>query len=449
MRALALADALRESGWSCTLAVNPDVCKTVPALAESWHRIETVGNSDQPPMREPIDLLVVDHYGLDAAFERACRPLARHLLVIDDLADRDHDTDILVDPTPGQAPDRYRGRVAPKTRCLTGPAYAPLRPQFQAARGSRRDAGDRVERVLVAAGAVDRTGLTRRAIEGARRALPEAWIDVVGAGRGVDRADERVRFLDNVSDMASLYGDADICIGAVGVSALERCCVGLPTLAVITADNQRLVAQGLSDAGAIGLLGEDGAVDAGTIAEAMSDLTPDSRGAMTQAGRDLCDGRGLQRIQLAIAGVDTAEPIGLRLAGPADGGLMYDWQCNPRTRRYARNSAPPSPEEHARWLSEVLNDPNRVLMMVCEEGSPIGVLRFDALQNGAREVSIYMKPNIQGRGYGRRSLVLGRKLFSNITIEAEILPGNIASRRAFEAAGFVAKTETLLVAPAN
>ncbi len=449
MRALALADALAANGWACTLATNADAGDTVPALAWSGHELIAVATRDAVPMTQEFDLLVVDHYGLDAAFERACRPRARQILAIDDLADRPHDADIVVDPTPGQTAGRYEAHLAPGARCLAGPGYAPLRPQFQRARGHDRRPAARIERVLVSAGAGDPTGLAGRALAGVRQVLPDARVDIVGRAPAEPSDDARVRRLSGVDDMAALYRAADVCIGAVGVSALERACVGLPTLAVITADNQELVAEGLARAGAIRLLGRDDALGPGDIAAALPALGPQDLSAMADAGRALCDGRGVQRLQLAIAGVDTATPLRLRLAEPDDGDRMLEWQRDPRTRRYARNPQAPTPAEHAGWLSGVLADPDRMLLMVCEATRPVGVLRFDAVRGGAREISIYLDPGLQGRGHGRAALALARRLFPAIAIEAEVLPDNAASRRAFAAAGFAAVSDTRMIAHAN
>ena len=446
MRALALADALRESGWSCTLACNSEALDIIPALNASGHAIEPVTQTDAVPMAATVDLFVVDHYGLDAVFERSCRPYARRILVVDDLANRNHDADILLDPTPGQPPDRYHSLLPDHTHRLLGPAFAPLRPQFQRARGSRTTPSRSIENVLISLGAIDRTGLAERALDGTCRALPRAGVDIVAGGPAHTTDGDRVHRLSHVDDMAALYRSADICIGAAGVSALERCCVGLPALTVVTADNQRSVAAGLARAGAIRLLGDDSETDPDTIADALGALTESERLKMTLAGQELCDGRGVQRIQLAITGVDVADPVRLRLAEPGDRDLMLEWQRDPRTRRHFRTPTAPNDRDHARWIESILNDPQRWLLVVCRQKTPVGILRLDPTENGAREVSIYLDPNMQGRGYGRMAIGLARRLSSDTPLEAVVLTENEASRRAFEAAGFKICQENLLMA---
>src|SRR5690606_13678349 len=82
----------------------------------------------------PPAWLVVDHYAIDARWHRHLRPACIHLLAIDDLADRNHDSDLLLDQNLGRGPVDYQGLVPSRCTLLTGPKYALLRPQFRARR---------------------------------------------------------------------------------------------------------------------------------------------------------------------------------------------------------------------------------------------------------------------------------------------------------------------------
>ena len=122
-RCLTIANALKDHGWSCVFATQTDSASVVPAL-ESY---ETIKPED---LKEEADLLVVDHYGLDKDFEKSCRSLVKRILVIDDLADRDHDCDVLLDQTFGREEKDYQGLVSAECKILAGASYALLRPQF-------------------------------------------------------------------------------------------------------------------------------------------------------------------------------------------------------------------------------------------------------------------------------------------------------------------------------
>src|SRR5262249_18815445 len=142
-RCLALADELAERGHGCVFAVSAETAATMPSLAASGHDIEALSAGTTADLEPSLlaaswpqgcALLVVHHYGRDARFESACCPWAERILVIDDLADRPHDCDLLLDSTLGRAPADYAS-LCPKTcRMLLGPAYALLRPEFAAAR---------------------------------------------------------------------------------------------------------------------------------------------------------------------------------------------------------------------------------------------------------------------------------------------------------------------------
>ena len=97
VRCLALATAFAEAGWHVGFAVNGGALSVVPALAEAVADVLVVnGDDDEVPAlaeRWPdgATLLIVDHYGRGAAFERRCRPWAAATPVIDDLAEPGHE----------------------------------------------------------------------------------------------------------------------------------------------------------------------------------------------------------------------------------------------------------------------------------------------------------------------------------------------------------------------
>ena len=98
--------------------------------------------------------------------------------------------------------------------------------------------------------------------------------------------------------MASLMVEADFAVGAVGTTSWERCCLGLPTLAVTTADNQRQIARSLAVAGAVEVVGDAGEVTADALAARIAALSddPSRRRAMAHAAAALCDGQGAARV---------------------------------------------------------------------------------------------------------------------------------------------------------
>lgn len=206
--------------------------------------------------------LIVDHYALDAHWERALAPHYLKLMVIDDLTDRPHACDLLLDQTFGRDAADYRLLVPADCTLLCGSQYALLRPEFAALRpySLQRRARPALRELLVTMGGVDKDNATGQVLQ-ALRACPlpaNCRITVVMGATALWLEDVRkqaqdmpwpTRVLVGVSDMAQLMADSDLAIGAAGATSWERCCLGLPTIMLVLAENQRKIAEGLCKAG--------------------------------------------------------------------------------------------------------------------------------------------------------------------------------------------------------
>jgi UDP-2,4-diacetamido-2,4,6-trideoxy-beta-L-altropyranose hydrolase len=255
--------------------------------------------------------LVMDHYAFDARWQAAaCAPGTR-LMVIDDLADRPHACEVLLDQNLGHGPGAYDGLVPESCTRLTGPHYALLRPEFAEARAGAlaARAGRGLQRLMISMGgvdAVDATSVVLGALRGCP--LPEGLVIEVIMGAQAP-ALERVRALArdmprptqvavDVTDMAARMARADLAIGAGGATTWERCALGLPSIIVETADNQAGIAAEMARAGA-GLA--PGALHAPGFAQALGAAlseaaTPARLAALSQAAAGICDGDGVGRV---------------------------------------------------------------------------------------------------------------------------------------------------------
>ncbi|MCQ4236728.1 UDP-2,4-diacetamido-2,4,6-trideoxy-beta-L-altropyranose hydrolase [Stutzerimonas sp. Brlt_13] len=253
------------------------------------------------------DWLIVDHYALDAHWELALRPCCHKLMVIDDLADRPHYCDLLLDQTFGRTVKDYRAWLPNDCQVLCGSQYALLRPEFAALRSYslQRRAEPRVRQLLISMGGVDKDNATGKVLEALRiSSLPTGCQITVVMGAGAPWLSEvtsqaqsmpwKTRVLVGVSDMARLMADSDLAVGAAGATSWERCCMGLPTIMLVLADNQRQVAQGLEKAGAALVVQQ-----AQHIAEFLPSLLsalvarPASLLAMSLSASSIIDGQGV------------------------------------------------------------------------------------------------------------------------------------------------------------
>lgn len=316
-RCLTLADAMADAGWQCIFACRHGTREAAPVLGRNCHEIfeiDTLEEAAQLRQLHPagIDLLVVDHYGLDIGFEAACRPWARRIMVLDDGPGRRHDCDILLDQNLDAQSGAYRDLVPDHCRLLTGPSYALLRPQFLGARRealAQRASGSPARRLLISLGATDPSNVTSRVVA-ATAGLP-LQIDVVLGSASTQapainelasRLGLSVKVHVDVTDMAALMSAADLAVGAGGSTSWERCCLGLPSLIVVLAENQRDIAAALDRAGAALDLGQTETLTNEKLKAALQMLYHDEgrRSAMAERAATICDGDGTRRVMEAL-----------------------------------------------------------------------------------------------------------------------------------------------------
>lgn len=295
MRCLTLADALRERGASCAFVCRPHTGHLLALIEQRCHQAlalpelqegaqpnhngtahghwlgtdwATDAQDTQQALRahtggQPVDWLVVDHYALDARWEEALRPQAQRIMVIDDLADRPHACDLLLDQTFGRLAADYMPFVTDGCTLLCGSKYALLRPEFAALRqySLRRRAQPALKELLITMGGVDKDNVTGAVMRGLQNcSLPEdcrltvvmgqtaPWMkDVQDLSRQMPWP---TQVLVGVANMAQLMADSDLAIGAAGATSWERCCLGVPSIMLVVAENQLKVAKGLEEAGA-------------------------------------------------------------------------------------------------------------------------------------------------------------------------------------------------------
>lgn len=462
MRCLALAKALREisvdSVFACYMApgdlngyiesegfpVNRVGSGAVQDIAADAESVISLVNS--AGIR--LDWLIVDHYELDQDWERRVRPYVGRILVIDDLADREHDCDLLLDQNyHADMPARYLGLVPSACQLLLGPSYALLREEFLASRRALRPREGGIKRILVSFGGSDPTNETVKVIEGIRRLdRRDLAVDIVLGAANPHRAEvERIaaslpgiKCHDKTNKMAEFIACADLAIGAGGGTTWERCCLGLPSIVICAAENQEAVSRSLAEAGYLYYLGPSGEVSVERIAAALGELINNAPFLrfLGHAGLSLVDGRGAARVAYAM----TPPQISLRPALANDSESIWCWRNAEETRRYAFDNCPIPKAQHEHWYEAMLRDPSRSLLIGECEGHAVGVLRYD-IQGEQAKVSVYLVPGMQGRGYGSELLRSGSRWLREhhptvCRVAAEVMPANESSTNAFIKAGY-------------
>lgn len=468
MRCLVLADALKKQNHRVLFASLPQQGDMIAYIMERGFEVielnppetESIPEHDadyacwlQRPVRDDAedfiqkvkaaDLIVTDHYAIGSEWQSYVKAtLGCKLLAVDDLV-RSHTADVIVDQTLGRKPNEY---VSGK-RVLAGSQYALLNARFTQAREKalQRACDPKKPKVLVSMGGIDRPNATLSVLKVLVQHV-DAEFTVLLSPRAPHyekvvswcSGHNNVVHKDFVSNMADLMLKHDIAIGAPGTTSWERACLGLPSIIIPLAENQRMICEQLvANRAAIAI----------SLEQIQTDLIVSYQKLINnwesyhQANLRLCDGRGTNRVVLEIQQLiseDLSSQLELVSATHEDIRLIYDWQCHPQTRKYALNPEPPSWVEHQRWMSDKLESCEDYFYLVRNKTSHIclGALRLDRIKPGHYLVSIFVAPDSYGRGIATSALNMVDIIHPDVTLHATVLSENIASQRLFEKANF-------------
>ncbi|MGQ0550955.1 MAG: GNAT family N-acetyltransferase, partial [Armatimonadota bacterium] len=356
------------------------------------------------------------------------------------------DADLVVDQNLGAGEETY-GPRNPSARLLLGPRYAMLRREFLPWQGWQRLIPALARTCLVTFGGGEAGDLTLLAV----RALaasdpgPKETAVVVGGSRtvgdkiqrAIDDAGLPARVEHEPPDMPGLMAWADVGLTAAGSTVWEAAFMGMPSLLAIRAPNQRAVGEELDRVGVATLLGPADVLSPSFLAESLTALAQDAgrRSEMAHRGRGLVDGDGAARVVMVMR----SDPLRLRAAREDDVRLLWEWANDPDVRAVSFTPEPIAWESHVRWFeSRVRDDRCLFYVGVDQSDQPVGQIRFDR-EGDEAVVSVSIDRARRGRGYGTLLIELGsRKVLAatGAPIRAYVKPGNEASVKTFERAGY-------------
>ena len=259
------------------------------------------------------DWLIVDHYALDEIWEKGLQPYCKKIMVIDDLADRKHNCDVLLDQNFGRDPQDCAAHVNEDCKLLCGSNYALLRPEFAEWRSYslERRQHNKLASILINLGGVDKDNITTKILKVLQtKSLPDhcsitivmgatsPWIEAVKQQAAIMQWRTVVKV--GVNNMAEIMANSDLAIGAAGSTSWERCCLGLPTIMLVLADNQRDIANVLEDVGAA-LTFNVNQLEAEPLAleQCIASIVPKMR-AMSRVAIAVTDGLGVIRLSKVL-----------------------------------------------------------------------------------------------------------------------------------------------------
>jgi UDP-2,4-diacetamido-2,4,6-trideoxy-beta-L-altropyranose hydrolase len=423
------ADELPHARWLQTSQAH-DADQTLAAMGEgTW------------------DWLVVDHYALDHRFETPLRAACQYIMVIDDLADRTHDCDVLLDHNfYHDQNQRYLCKVPPTCQLLLGPKFALLRSEFREMRKTIPVRSDSVRNILVFFGGVDSQNFTSLALQVLIDLNFTATVDVVIGKQHPDKeniqqlcAEQNFTCHVQTHHIASLMAKADLAMGAGGTAVWERFCMGLPSVCIATADNQRQQLTDLQDAGLL-IATTDRADSKDFLKQTIAKLMKNGSylQGLSQRGSALVDGTGVCQVLAVLK----AQLLHIRLATIHDSPHIFNWRNHPQIRSISSNAQAIGWSDHTQWFDKRLSSEHGPLLIGEIRGQAIGVVRFDIHESSA-EVSIYLVPDSGLKGWGSLLLShaeswLQRHFPQVVTLHAKVLPDNEPSKKMFAKLNYVA-----------
>lgn len=458
MRCLALAQTWCDWAGRVTFVMSAPPPALVKRIQDG--RISIVELEKEPGSRDDADFvsdlgarrgakaIVVDGYHFSYDYQKTIKESGSVLLVIDDYGHAgQYVADLVLNQNISATADFYADRDR-HTNLLLETRYALLRREFRSWHGWTRLVPERASRILVTLGGSDPENLTVKVLE----ALEAVQVDgleikvAVGSANphyhelqaAAARSSFPVDLEGNGLDMPQLMAWADVAVAAGGSTLWELAFMGLPSVVIISADNQRANVQRLQELGAAINLGWHGSLTQGEMAGVISDLVEDAgqRDKLSQAGRKLVDGMGADRASLALI----ERILTLRRVREDDARLVWEWANDPVTRAASFSSEPIPWSAHVRWFESKLKNENCLFFLVTtEDGLPLGQVRYDR-DGGEAVVSVSLGESFRGQGYGSAIIRLAcNKMMATEginLIHAFVKRDNESSRRAFIKAGF-------------
>ena len=363
-----------------------------------------------------IDWLIVDHYSLDEEWQNYLKPFCKKLFVIDDLADRKHKCDVLLDQTYGTEERDYKDLVPSKCKLLLGSEYGLLRPEFFKLRDKSLNSRNnpKLQQLLINMGGIDSDNITESILTQLRLSdLPkEIMVKVVMGSNSPHLESVKSKSKDmpfstevlvEVDDMAELMAQSDLAIGASGSTTWERCCLGLPSIQIVTAENQKNLAEKLAKENIVRLI-ED-------VKEISKILTEpiDWMKSASSLSKDVCDGLGSNRVFNSISnslifldGVGEVDLYNYVNLTEDDRNLVLSMRNHPKVKMWMHNQNEISNEEHVNFIKSLESSIDKRYFLIKNKKTVAGAINFRKIKySDSVEFGIFTNPFSEVKELGR------------------------------------------------
>lgn len=457
-RCLNLANSLARFGHKCIfICYEPSESYRTQIQTRSYELLlldEEISNSNGPLVQNQlqgllgthqVDTLIFDGYQFDREASTAFRAITDNLVAVDECP-RPLDCDILIDMSLNEPAQRWDGHLPDQSYVLSGKDWALVSTdlfRLRQARSIRNNTTDSSPKLLISFGGSDQAPPIPP-ILGVLDALDAKLVVTIINGGGQQEpiinsgyhnlALQQIEPQENFPEILAEY---DFAITACGMTALDRCALGKPGPFVCIAENQKPNAEALSRMGATVLMASSPDFSDQLKQTFKSLLESLESTEIPVPFSSLCDGLGAARTACALSHSQKK----IRLAKQEDESLLLELQRLPQTRQHSFNNAVPTAQEHHRWFSKKLADPNCVFHLIEIKNQFAGFLRLDRIANTLGrptfEISIAIHPDFNGKNLGSWALSVVPQLFpEGFEFIGRVKTENIASRKSFLRAGY-------------
>ena len=476
-RCLALAQSLRKRGAACTfISREVDGHLFASVVGAGFEQLVLAGPLELTPQKlmhdgaqvtvkddaqgtiaalagERPTWLVIDHYGIDDEWEHLLRPHVDRILVIDDLANRHHECEVLVDQNFSLiGPERYSGLVREGTLLLCGPKFALLQPEFARQRLSLHRGRSTGLQAFISFGGSDRENLTSLALDAFQLPALKGITLEVAIGqhnpnrdalekRIAERPDSRAHYAPK--SLAPLMAQSDFAIGAGGTTTWERFCLDLPSVVIALAKNQVQTCESLAASGRINYVGFWTDVTVATLRLSIQQICRAVEAPGLTSPEPLVDGLGAERVAEIMA-PSPIDALVLRPATSQDVAAYFSWVNDPDVRSQSLKTEQVSWSEHQLWFDHHLATIDSLMFVLEARDLPLGQVRFDCTADGAL-LDYSVDTIVRGRGLGATLVRRGLQQLERrrpLTVSAEVRDGNRASAITLTRLGFEVNEST-------
>ena len=380
--------------------------------------------------------VVVDHYGLGYHWERAVQDKFRFVLVLDDLANREHICNLLVDQSIGRKSSCYSSLVPQICTLLVGPKYALLRDEFSADFSGCKKQYD----ILINFGGADKDNYTEHVLgmlatcanmnkHNIKVIIGSDYPYTLGLEQRIEELGLKFKLVKNPNNVAREISECRIAIGAGGVSLLERSALGVPSIIYAIADNQMHICAEYERQG-LGCVIRKGEIDEHIKLASIIDTKLNRKilSKESHLNRNFVDAHGTDRVVAKLL-----KEFHLLIEAEAtieDAKFVYECRYEKTDTSLYVNSNLPTYECHMNWFTKNLVQKDCIHIIFQCGLAKIGYVRLDREKN-FHDVSIYVHTKYRSRGFAEIMLTKIVDRVGTQKLQASVHVKNAASLKVF------------------